>query len=60
MVYFWWLLKEVLNATILSGLSFLILVFLFIVMIYLILKNNGGDIAWNLNIFEIFGLEDYK
>jgi hypothetical protein len=59
-LYFWWLLKEVLSATIISVFSFLILVFLFVVLLYFLLKYNGGDIAWNVNIFEIFGLGDYK
>lgn len=58
-VYYWNFTKYFLSASIVSILSFLTIVFAFSLVAYMILKYTNGEIAWNVSLIEMMGLEKY-
>lgn len=58
-VYYWNFTKYFLSASIVSILSFLAVIFIFSLVAYMILKYTNGEIAWNVSLIEMMGLEKY-
>ena len=58
-VYFWKFFKDVFSASLISIVSFLIIILLFFVVFVLLIKYNSGDIDWGVNVLEMFGLDNY-